>query len=155
MTQFVPPQIWTRHAVLPDIRAGSPNKNTFQCLGVNLRAVQSNGDYEGTTSRETHSARSDKKITPEFDSEIKPMIDNDPPKSTRAIARGTGVSEFLIRQTVHEDIRYFSYKMRRGQQDSAQCHTILSRRTLAWLAWLSWLSYNLSDHITRDMCMVT
>ena len=34
------PQIWTRHAALPDIRDGSHNKNISKCLGVNLRAVQ-------------------------------------------------------------------------------------------------------------------
>ena len=119
MTQFVPPQIWTRLAVLPGIHAVSPNKNISECFGVNLRAVQrirkefgeSNGDYEGTVAREAHFARSDKKRTPEFVGEIKIIIDNDPSKSRRAIAKDTGVSEFLIRQTVHENIRYFSYKM--------------------------------------------
>ena len=73
---------------------------------------------------ETHSARSDKKITPEFVGEINTMIDNDPSKSMRAIARDAGMSQFLIRQTVHEDIRYFSYKIRKGQQDAAPGHTI-------------------------------
>ena len=52
------------------------------------------------------------------------MIDNDPSKSTRAIARNTGVSGFLIRNTAREDILYFSYKMRNGQQDSGPYHTI-------------------------------
>ena len=40
MTQFVPQQILTRHAVLPGIRAASPNKNISECLGVNLRTAQ-------------------------------------------------------------------------------------------------------------------
>ena len=40
MTQFVPPQVWTRHAVLPGIRAGSPNKNISGRLGGKLRTVQ-------------------------------------------------------------------------------------------------------------------
>ena len=43
------------------------------------------------------------------------MINNDPSKSIRSIARDIGVSEFLIRQVEHEDISYFSYKMIRGQ----------------------------------------
>ena len=67
ITRFVPPQIRTRHAALPGIRAGSPNKNISQCLRVSLRTVQkirkelgeSNGDYEGAAARETHSARSE------------------------------------------------------------------------------------------------
>ena len=41
------------------------------------------------------------------------MIDNDPRKSIRYIPRDMGVSKFLISQIVHEDIRYFSYKMRK------------------------------------------
>ena len=73
-----------------------------------------------TAARETQSARSNKKITPEFDYGI--MIDNDP--SLRAMARDTEVSEYRIRQTVHEDIRYFSYEMRKGANRTLRpCHT--------------------------------
>ena len=105
------------------IRDGCTNKNISECLGFNLRIVQrirkdfneSNGDYECATARKNDSARSDKKITLEFVGEIKTTIDNDPLKSMGAIAMDTGVSEFLIRQRVHEDIRHFSYKMRKGQ----------------------------------------
>ena len=148
MTKFVPPQIRTRHDVLPSIRLRSLNKNISKFWGVNLRTVQIirkkfgefNGDNEGTASQETRSARSDKKRTAEFVDEIKTTTDNDPSKSVRAIARDTGVSEFLNRQTVPEDIRYFSYKMYKNQQNSALCHT--SRRTIALL------SDNFSDHIS-------
>ena len=85
MTQFVHPQIWTRHAVLPDIRAGSPNKNISEWLGVNLKTVQriwqefgeSNGDYVGTAAQETTLLVLIKKKTSEFVGEIKIMIDND------------------------------------------------------------------------------
>ena len=42
------------------------------------------------------------------------MIDNDPNKSVRSLARDMGQSEFLIKQVVHEDNRHFSYKMRKG-----------------------------------------
>ena len=115
MPHFFLPQIWTRHTILTGIRAGSPNKNISECLGIKLRTVQrirketGESNYEGTAARETHSARSDEKKTSEFVSEIKTMTDNDPSKSMRAIARETGVSELLIRQTVHEHIRYISY----------------------------------------------
>ena len=150
--QFISPQIWTRHAVLPGVRAESSKKNLSECFGVNLRTVQriweelgeSNGDYEGTTARETNSARSDKKRTPEFVEEIKTTIGNDPSNSMRAIGRDTRVSEFTQQaDDSAQDIPYFSYKMRKDQQDSAPCHT--SRRTLAWL------SDNFSKHITPDM----
>ena len=41
------------------------------------------------------------------------MIDNKPSKLIRSIVRD--MSEFLIRQVMHEDIWYFSYKIRNGQ----------------------------------------
>ena len=46
-----------------------------------------------------------------FIGEIQVMIDNDPSKSIRSLA----VSKFLIWLVVHEDICYFSYKMRKNQ----------------------------------------
>ena len=112
MTQFTPPEIWKRHAVLLGIHAGSTNMKISECLGINRRTVQrirkeleeSNGDYEGTAARKLPSNRSDKKRTPEFVGEIQTMIGNDPSKSIRSIARDMGVSEFLIRQVVHKDI---------------------------------------------------
>ena len=38
-----------------------------------------------------------------------------PNKSIRSIAKNMGVYEFLIGPVVHEDIHYFSNKMRKGQ----------------------------------------
>ena len=58
---------------------------------------------------------SDEKITPKFIGWIQAMIDNNPSKSIRPIARNMKESELLIRQVVHEDIRYFSYKIRKSQ----------------------------------------
>ena len=72
---------------------------------------KSNRNYEGTAARKP---RSDKKITPDFVTDIQAIDDNDPRKSVGFIARDMEVSEFLIRQIVHEDIRYSSYKMRKG-----------------------------------------
>ena len=66
--------------------------------------------YESTTARKPHSGRTDKKRTPEFVEEILAMIDNDLSQSVRFIARDVVVWEFLIRQVVHEDMKYFSYK---------------------------------------------
>ena len=40
------------------------------------------------------------------------MIDNNPSKSIKSIAT-VRVSEFLIRQVVHENIQYLSYKLRK------------------------------------------
>ena len=56
----------------------------------------------------------DKTRTLEFVAEIQAMIDNDPSKSIRSIARSMGVSEFILRQVVHEDIWHFLDKMRKN-----------------------------------------
>ena len=58
---------------------------------------------------------SDKKRTPEFLGETQAIIVNDLKKQINSIARDKGASEFLIRQLVHKDIRYLSYKMRKCQ----------------------------------------
>ena len=46
---------------------------------------------------------------------IQAMSDNDPTKLIRSIARDMGMSKFLIRQVVLENIQYFSCKMWKGQ----------------------------------------
>ena len=45
----------------------------------------------------------DKERTSEFVGEIQTMIDNYPSKLIRPITKRIGVSEFLIRQVVHDD----------------------------------------------------
>ena len=56
-----------------------------------------------------------KKRTPDFLGEIRAMIDKDPRQFIKSISRDMEVSEFIIRQVVHEDICYFSNKMRKGR----------------------------------------
>ena len=72
-------------------------------------------DLEDTPARKPRSHRPYIKRTLEFFGEIQTMIDNYFCKSVRSIAKDIGISEFLIRQVVHEDIQYFLYKMRKGQ----------------------------------------
>ena len=43
------------------------------------------------------------------------MTDNDPSELIRLTAMDMGLAEFLIMQVVQEDIRYCSYKLRRGE----------------------------------------
>ena len=95
----------------------------FTDMGVNLRTLQSiqkqldesSGDYKSTVAWKLHSDSSVMKRIAEFLVEIYAMIDNDPNKSIRFIASDVAVSNFLIRQVVHEDIQYFLYKIRKGQ----------------------------------------
>ena len=58
-----------------------------------------------------HQSNCFKKTTPKFVGELQTMIDKDSNESIRDME----VSEFLIKQVMHEDIHYFSYKMRKRQ----------------------------------------
>ena len=123
MGDFEPPNLWKRHGVLLAMRAGRTNKEISEFLNISIRMVQnvrkeledSGFDYEATAERKSHDRRSDAVRTPEFVEEVQELINNDPGKSMRAIAREKGIDEKVVRQVVHEDIRYFSYRMRKGQ----------------------------------------
>ena len=62
---------------------------------------------EITVTRKPHLDRSDKKRTPGFDGEIQAMTDRVSGKSISSITKNPRVCEFLIKQLVHKNIRYF------------------------------------------------
>ncbi len=61
------------------------------------------------------SIRSNSMGTPEFMHKVKQKIDENWDQSMRTIAKKLHVSEKTIRRSVHEDIRYKSYVMKKGQ----------------------------------------
>ena len=61
------------------------------------------------------STRSDSMRTAEFIHKVKQTIDENRGQSMRSIAKKLHVSEKTIRRNVHEDIRYKSYVIKRGQ----------------------------------------
>ena len=73
-----------------------------------------------THKRKKHKARSDRVRTSHFVQQVQGIIDEDPSKSIKAISRDLQVSECTIYRIVHEDIRYKSYEMRKGQFMLAQ-----------------------------------
>ena len=76
---------------------------------------QSEDTAKNSELDESNGDQRDKKRTLKFVAEIQVFIDNNLSKLLRFIAKVMGMYEFLIRQLVHEDIWYFSYKMRNGQ----------------------------------------
>ena len=62
-----------------------------------------------------HSTCFDSMRTPKFIHKVKQTIDEDQGQSMRSIAKKLHVSEKTIRRSVHEDILYKSYVMKRGQ----------------------------------------
>ena len=108
MTQFTPLETWKRS----DIPLGIHSKALiwrFQGVWVSIWGQCREFEKSYMAARKPHSNRSDKNSTPEFVREILATIDNDPCKSIKCIASDMGVSEFLIKQVVHEDIQYFPW----------------------------------------------
>lgn len=105
------------------ISAGHDNNKIAELLkvtrqfvwSVRLDLIASNYNYEAVAQRKEHSRRSDAIRDQDFVARVQGMVDNDPSKSMRAIARDLHVSEHCVRNCMMEDIRYKSYKMRKGQ----------------------------------------
>ena len=110
ITQFTPHEIWKQHAVLVVIHNLSTITNISECLGVSLRPA----------NRVRKSWMSSKLVTKvlqqgsltlivfirkkilEFLEKLTMMINNYHSKPVRFITRKMGVSEFLIKQSVHK-----------------------------------------------------
>ena len=60
----------------------------------------------------------DKERNPEIPAETLAAIENDISKSVKSKTKDMRVPEYPIRIVVHEDIRYFLYKIRKGQFSS-------------------------------------
>ncbi|KPU74657.1 uncharacterized protein Dana_GF26712 [Drosophila ananassae] len=117
-----------RHAVIVALHAEHSDLEISTFLKVARSFVykvrqelqSSGGNVKSTGKRKKHEQRSDCVKTPKFIEQVQDTVDLDPSKSMRAVARDLNVSEGLIRKIVHEDLRYKSYVMRRGQFMSAQ-----------------------------------
>ena len=70
---------------------------------------------ESVIKRREHKLCSVTVKTPQFVQQVQDTIDEDPSKSIRAVSRELQVSECTVLRIVHEDIRYKSFVMRRGQ----------------------------------------
>ncbi|KAK8380611.1 hypothetical protein O3P69_016895 [Scylla paramamosain] len=79
--------------------------------------------------RKHHSRQSDTIRDAEFVAQLQAMVDEDPSQSMRSIARELQVSEGTIRKCLHEDIRYKSYKMHKGQLPSIKMQENCFKKT--------------------------
>ena len=118
-----------RHAVTVAIHANHSDLEIFQFLkvarsfGHKVRwelEASVDDNVESVVERKKHEARSDRIRASHFVQQVQGIIDEDPSKSIRAISKDLQVSECAIRRIAHEDIRYKSYVMRKGQFMSAQ-----------------------------------
>ena len=91
------------------------------CLFAVRRELEaSDGNVESVVKRRKHKPRSGTVRTPHFVQRVQDIIDEGPSKPIRAISRDVQVFERTTRRIVHEDIRYKSYVMLRGQLISAE-----------------------------------
>jgi transposase len=115
-----------RAAVILGLRTGRTAKEISEFDNIPLRTVYNvkarydteieagKSPEEISSARKPHRRRSDAKDN-DFVEKVQEIIDEDPGRSMRSIARELQVSDSTIRRIVEEDIHYKSYAMRRGQ----------------------------------------
>ena len=121
--EFTFPQEWKRKAVLFAIRTRHNNATIAKLFDLTTTWVwkdknqleKSGGYYEAVSKRSNHQRRPDCLRTAKFINHVKNAIDKDSGKSMRTIAKDMRTSEALIQRCVSEDLRYKSYKMKKGQ----------------------------------------
>ena len=121
--EFTSPQEWKRKAVLFAICARHNNATIAKFFDLTTTWVwkvrnqleKSGGDYEVVAKRSNHQRRSDCLRTAKFINRAKNAINKDPGKSMHVIAKDMRMPEALIQRCVSEDLRYKSYKMKKGQ----------------------------------------
>ena len=112
-----------RAAVLEGLRAGRTAREIIAFFGYSKSFVYNiRKDYESSTDKEnvtaerkTHKRRSDSRRNEEFLAEVKTTINEDPGKSMRHLAEEMNVGRSTIHRSVHEDLGYKSFVLRRRQ----------------------------------------
>ena len=112
-----------RHAVIVALHAGNEAPEVATFLKVDRSFVykvkrsldESGGDVQSVAKRKKHSRRSDAIRDDDFIAKVQNIVGDDPSKSIRAIARELQVHHKTVWRCIHEDLRYSSYVMRRGQ----------------------------------------
>lgn len=112
-----------RAAVLESLRAGRSASEIITFFGYGKSYVYHiRKEYETATNKEeitadrkTHKRRSDCKRNDDFMAEVKATIDEDPSKSMGQLAKEFNVGKATIHRTVHDDLGYRSFVLRRRQ----------------------------------------
>lgn len=108
-----------RATIIAGLCAGRTAKQISEFNNIPLRTVynvkkmyDANPDI-ATPTRKKHNVRKDR-TSPETVGKIQEIINQDPGRSMRSIAKEMEMSNATIRKIVHEDLRYHSYVLRRG-----------------------------------------
>ena len=106
------------------ICAGHQNKEIMVAAQFSVNTVKTiryelencNGHYEAVARRKQHNRRSDCVRKAEFLENLQKKVLEDPAIGIRALSRELNVSASTMKLALNEDLRYYSYKCRRGQQ---------------------------------------
>ena len=123
-------QEWKRKSVLCAILTEHDNMiiakffdlTTMWVWKARNQLEESGGDYKAVAKRSSHQRRFDYLKTSKFIDRIKNAIEKDLGRLLCVIAKDMKMSEALIRRCVSEDLRYKSYKMRKGQLLTAKAN---------------------------------
>ena len=99
------------------------NSTISKALGIPMRTIQDirkelerSGDPGMVVKRKAKPQEASRTVREaDFVARVQAIIDDDPGKSMRAIARVLKVGDTTVRRCVSQDIRYKSYAMRTGQ----------------------------------------
>src|SRR5215510_10665728 len=122
MDTWKPSEYWKRITCIMMIRSGQQTSAIMTAAECSLNTVTTirsemkscNGDYEAVAARKQHSRRSDCSRTPEFIQQLQEKVLEDPGKGIRALARDVGVAPATMKLVLNEDLRYHSYRKRKG-----------------------------------------
>lgn len=116
----MPTEIEKRYAIVAALRAGRSVKEIVDFFGFHRdhvycikRKFDEADDKEAFTGeRKAHSRRSEAHRDEDFVTRLESMIEDDPSQPMSSLAQAMGVSKSTIHKTVHEDLNFFSYKLR-------------------------------------------
>uniref|UniRef100_A0A4Y0BF18 Tc1-like transposase DDE domain-containing protein n=1 Tax=Anopheles funestus TaxID=62324 RepID=A0A4Y0BF18_ANOFN len=115
--------LWKRITCIMMIRAGRDNRDIMECVQCSLNTVkairnemgENSDDDEAVAARKPHSQRRDCVRTDAFLADLQARVMENPGIGIRPLARAMGVAPSTMKMALNDDLRYFSYKRRRGQ----------------------------------------
>ena len=105
------------------IHAGHMNKEIMFAAQCSLNTVKTirnevegcNGDYEAVATKKQHKRRSDSACSAEFLETLKQKVLEDLSIGIRALSQDLNILPSTMKLALNEDLRYYSYKYRKGQ----------------------------------------
>ena len=142
MDGWNPPESWKRITCIMMIRTGHQNKDIMAAAQCSLNTVKTirheletcNGDYEDVARRKIPCRRSDCIRTTEFLANLREQVLKNPGIGIRALSREMNVAASTMKLALNEDLRYYSYKRRKGQlltEKAREKHLINAKKLLS------------------------